>query len=177
MKTYAGIDLRSSNNFIGILDEQGQRLFGKRLPNDLDSVLTNLEPYKTELEAVVVESTYNWYWLVDGLEEAGYNVSLANPAAMKQYEGLKYTDDKSDSFFLAQQKLLGLLKEGYIYPKAVRPVRDLLRRRLLFVRHSTSHLLSLQSMITRNLGIRISGSKIKILKKRTSNGCLTRIRW
>lgn len=170
MKTYAGIDLHSSNNYIGILDDQGRRLFGKRLPNDIDSVLTNLEPFKTDLEAVVVESTYNWYWLVDGLQAAGYNVRLANPAAMKQYEGLKYTDDESDSFWLAQQKQLGILKEGYIYPKEDRPVRDLLRRRLLFVRHKTAYLLSLQSMVTRNLGIRISGSKVKSLTKRDLAG-------
>jgi hypothetical protein len=26
----------------------------------------------------VVESTYNWYWLVDGLMEHGYRVHLAN---------------------------------------------------------------------------------------------------
>jgi transposase len=32
---------------------------------------------------VVVESTSNWYWLVDGLMEADYRVHLANPAAMQ----------------------------------------------------------------------------------------------
>jgi transposase len=57
------------------------------------------------------------------------------------------------------------LPEGYIYPKEERPVRDLLRRRLLFVRHRTAHILSLQSMITRNLGIRISGNRIKTIRE------------
>ena len=165
MKAYAGIDLHSSNSFIGILDQEDRRLYGKRLPNDLESILSALEPFKESLDSVVVESTYNWYWLVDGLQGAGYNVCLANPAAMKQYDGLKHTDDKTDSFWLAKQKQLGILPQGYIYPKEERPIRDLLRRRLLFVRQRTAQLLSLQSMITRNLGIRLSGGKIKTLKK------------
>jgi len=75
---------------------------------------------------IVVESTYNWYWLVDGLMEEGYKVHLANPSAIKQYEGLKHSDDVREAFFLAQLLKLGILPEGYIYPKEERPVRDLL---------------------------------------------------
>jgi transposase len=112
---------------------------------------------------VVVESTYNWYWLVDGLQDEGYKVHLANPSANKQYEGLKHTDERWDSFWLAHMKRLNILKEGYIYPKEQRPVRGILRRRLLFVRHRTSHILSLQSAITRNLSYKMSSRDIKRL--------------
>ena len=164
MKAYAGIDLHSTNSFIGIMDEQGQRLYSKRLNNDPNLVLAALDPYKKDLEAVIVESTYNWYWLVDALQEHGYPVHLANPSAMKQYEGLKYTDDRSDSFWLADMKRLKILPEGYIYPKEGRPTRDLLRRRLLFVKHRTAHTLSLKSMITRNLGVTLAGKVIQRLK-------------
>jgi len=165
MEAYAGIDLHSSNNYVGIIDEQDQRLYQKRLSNRMDAVLLALDPFKETLEGIVVESTYNWYWLVDGLQEHGYKVHLANPSAIKQYEGLKHTDDKWDSFWLAHMLRLNILPEGYIYPKEERPVRDLLRRRLLFVRHRTAHILSLQSMITRNLAIRMSGRAIKKLKE------------
>jgi transposase len=79
MGTYAGIDLHSSNNYIGIMDQDYKRLSGRRQPNDLTKVLKVLEPFKAELEGVIVESTYNWYWLVDGLQENGYKVHLANP--------------------------------------------------------------------------------------------------
>jgi transposase len=163
MAVYAGIDLHSSNNYVGIINEQDQRLYQRRLPNRLGDILPALEPFKESLKGVVIESTYNWYWLVDGLQEHGYKVHLANPSAIKQYEGLKHTDDKWDSFWLAHMKRLNILPEGYIYPKEERPVRDLLRRRLLFVRHRTSHILSLQSAITRNLGDKISGRDIKKL--------------
>jgi transposase len=168
MKTYAGIDLHSSNNFTGVINEQDQRLYRKRLPNRLDAVLSALEPFKNSLEGTVVESTYNWYWLVDGLQEHGYKVHLANPSAIKQYEGLKHTDDKWDSFWLAHMLRLNILPEGYIYPKADRPLRDLLRRRLLFVKHRTAHILSLQSMIDRNCGTRISCRAIKRLEQGTA---------
>jgi len=163
MKTYAGIDLHSSNNYIGIIDEQDHRVYQKRLPNQIEYIKPALEPFKESLQGVVVESTYNWYWMVDGLKEDGYKLHLANPSAIKQYEGLKHTDDKWDSFWLAHMLRLNILPEGYIYPKEQRPVRDILRRRLLYVRHRTSHILSLQSAITRNLGYKISGNDIKKL--------------
>jgi len=163
MGSYAGIDLHSSNNYIGIMDQDHKRLFGKRQPNNLEKILMVLEAFKSDLKGVVVESTYNWYWLVDGLQEHGYRVHLANPSAIQQYEGLKHTDDKWDSFWLAHMKQLNILPEGYIYPKQQRAVRDLLRRRLFFVKHRTSNILSLQSTITRNLGIKMSSNEIKKL--------------
>jgi transposase len=165
MKVYAGIDLHSSNNYIGIINENDERLYQKRLPNQLDFVLEALNPFKKDLESIVVESTYNWYWLVDGLQENGYKVNLANPAAIQQYNGLKHTDDKWDSFWLAHMKRLDILPEGYIYPKEERHVRDALRRRLLFVQHRTSHILSLQSTVTRNLGTNMSSREVQALKE------------
>ena len=170
MKLYAGIDLHSSNNYIGIIDEQDNKILGKRIDNHLPSVLEVIEPYRKDLKAVVVESTYNWYWLVDGLQEHGYKVCLANPSAIQQYNGLKYTDDKWDAFWLAHMMRLNILPKGYIYPKKYRPVRDLLRRRIMFVQQRTSQVLSLQSMITRNLGKKISASKIKRLTEERING-------
>src|SRR5207302_6677374 len=108
----------------------------------LYTILEQLAPYHADLKGVVVESTYNWYWLVDGLMEADYRVHLANPAAMQQYSGLKYTDDYSDAHWLAHVLRLGVLPEGYIYPKAERAVRDLLRKRAHLVRQHTANVLS-----------------------------------
>jgi transposase len=112
---------------------------------------------------VVVESTYNWSWLVDGLMEADYRVHLANPAAIQQYSGLKYTDDQSDARWLAHWLRLGVLPEGYIYPKAERAVRDVLRKRSHLVRQHTSNVLSLQNIIVRNTGARLSGKQMQEL--------------
>src|SRR5207342_3755863 len=105
----------------------------------------------------------NWYWLVDGLMEKGHRVHLANTAAIQQYNGLKYTDDHSDARWLAHLLRLGILPEGYIYPKEERAVRDLLRKRSQLVRQRTSNLLSIQNLLTRNTGNSLSGNRIKQL--------------
>src|SRR6266581_4176627 len=101
MKLYCGIDLHSNNSFVAIVDELGKVVYKKRLPNDLCSLLKELEPYQQNIEGIVIESTYNWYWLADGLLEAGYQVHLANTTAIQQYSGLKHTDDKDDAIWLA----------------------------------------------------------------------------
>lgn len=163
MSYYVGIDLHSDNNFIGIIDKKDCRILSKKLPNDLDMVLNTLKPFKRKIKGVVVESTYNWYWLVDGLVDKKYNVHLANPSQMQQYSGMKYTDDKWDSFWLAHMLRLGILPEGYIYPKEIRPIRDLLRKRMMLVQQKTAHMLSLQSMINRNTGRKSNANEIKKL--------------
>jgi len=162
MQLYAGLDLHSRNTYIGIMDKEFKRVFGKRVLNKLPVILKTLTPFQDQLKGIVVESTYNWYWLIDGLMDAGYQcVHLANPSAMKQYEGIKHTDDQHDAFFLAQMLILGILPQGYIYPKEDRPVRDLARKRLFLVRHKTAHILSLQSLIARCCGQRVSANEIR----------------
>jgi len=85
MTLYSGIDLHSNNLTLAIMDETGKRVLKKRLINDGEVVLNTLEPHRTELVGIVVESTYNWYWLVDALMDYGYQVHLANPSAIQQY--------------------------------------------------------------------------------------------
>lgn len=165
MRLYAGNDLHSNNTYIGISDEHDKRVYHKRLPNKPDVILAELEPYKKDLVGVVVESTFNWYWLVDLLMENGYKVHLSNPAATKKYEGKKHSSDKDDAFWLAHLLRLEILPEGYIYPKEHRPVRDLLRKRGHLVRLRTSLINSLQGIISRNCGCKLSGSKIKQFKE------------
>ena len=165
MSLYGGIDLHANNSVIVLLNEQDEVSYQKRLPNDLPIILGQLAPYRTEIKGVVVESTYNWYWLVDGLMEADYRVHLANPAAIQQYNGLKYTDDLSDARWLAHLLRLGVVPEGYIYPKAARAVRDLLRKRAHLVRQHTANVLSVQNIMTRNTGARFSGKRIQELTK------------
>jgi len=161
MKLYAAIDLHSDNNVTVVIDEQDRVVYQKRLPNDLALILKEFSVYRTELQGIVVESTYNWYWLVDGLMEQGYKVHLANTTAIQQYEGLKYTDDHSDARWLAHVLRLGVLPEGYIYPRADRPVRDLLRKRSQLVRQRTTNLLSIQNLMTRNTGSSLSANRVK----------------
>ncbi|UJS20072.1 MAG: IS110 family transposase [Candidatus Brocadia sp.] len=110
---------------------------------------------------------------MDGLQEAKYKVHLANPPEMQQYSGMKYTDDTWDSYWLAHLLRLGILPEGYIYPKEIRPVRDLLRKRTMLVRHRTAHLLSLQTMVNRNTGRKVNVNDAKRLSEEEISEQLT----
>src|SRR5713101_3105894 len=165
MALYGGIDLHANNSVIVLINEQDEVIYRKRLPNALPTIMEQLAPYHMQITGVVVESTYNWYWLVDGLMEADYRVHLANPAAIQQYNGLKYTDDRSDARWLAHLLRLGVVPEGYIYPKAERAVRDLLRKRAHLVRQHTANVLSVQNIMARNTGARFSVKRIQELTK------------
>lgn len=161
MKLYCGIDLHSNNSYVVISDENDKVIYQDRLPNDLKLILKELFPYKADLNGIVVESTYNWYWLADGLEEAGYKVYLANTTAIQQYSGLKYTDDKKDATWLAQLLRLNVLSTGYIYPKEKRGVRELLRRRMILVRQQTMCLLGIKGIVTRYENVKLTADRIK----------------
>jgi transposase len=160
MRLYCGIDLHSNNSYLAVLNEHDQVIYRHRLRNDLRLILQALAPFAEQLAGIAVESTFNWYWLVDGLMEAGYLVHLAHPAGMQQYSGLKFADDHSDARWLAHMLRIGLLPEGYIYPREERGLRDLLRKRGRLVQQRTANLLSLQNLVQRNTGRRLSGQAL-----------------
>jgi transposase len=161
MKLYAGIDLHSNNSVIAVIDEQDRVVFQKRLPNELERILLALASFKRWLVGVVVESTYNWYWLVDGLMQAGYVVHLANPAAIVQYQGLKYSGDEHDARWLAHLLRLKILREGYIYPREARAVRDLMRRRMQLVQTRSAQLACMHTQFTRSTASSPSSDALK----------------
>jgi transposase len=165
-KVMAGIDLHSNNLVIGIVDMDGKRLASQKLPCELNAAAKFLRPFKSRLEKVAVESTYNWYWLVDGLQSLKYPVVLANPAAMEQYSGIKHADDTNDAFFLAELLRLNILPTGHIYDAQLRPVRDLLRRRLMLVHQRTALMLSFKSLYTRTTGREMTLRQLKELESK-----------
>lgn len=161
MELYAGIDLHSNNSVVTVLDAADRTVYAKRLPNDLGMIVTALRSCGGTLHGVAVESTYNWYWLVDGLQDAGFTVHLVNTTAVKQYDGLKHSGDFSDARHLAHLLRLGILPVGHIYPRAQRAVRDLLRKRSQLVRYRTAQILSVQNLLARNLGARAQTREVK----------------
>lgn len=158
---YCGIDLHSNNSVVVLSDEKDKVIYQKRLSNDLKEILDALSRYRKQINGIVVESTYNWYWLADGLEEEGYAVHLANTAAIQQYSGLKHTNDQSDARWLAHMLRLGILEKGYIYPKEERGLRELLRRRTFLIQRQTQCALGIQAMVTRYENIKFTAAKLK----------------
>src|SRR5512135_1908298 len=163
MKKFIGIDLHSNNSVVVVSDEEDRVIFQKRMANELKLIEVALAPHRDETVGVVVESTYNWYWLVDGLMDASYRVHLAHPSAIKKYEGLKYSGDFADAAYLAQLLRLGLLPEGYIFPRELRAVRDLARKRMQLVRFRTTQILSIGGILVRETGGRMSCRKIQAM--------------
>lgn len=161
MAMYCGIDLHSNNNYVAILDGDLGDVACRRLHNDLEQLKKFLEPHRDELVAVAVESTYNWYWLADGLKKAGYDMRLVNTTKASDYSKLKYTDDRHDARWIARLLALGILPEGYIVPPEERGVRDLLRRRAFFVQKRTAHLLSLRTYFERSTGRQVPSDEIQ----------------
>ncbi len=163
MQLYAGIDLHARDSYFAVVDAAGVRVMAKRFCNDSQIATSVLEPYREQLRGVVVESTFNWYWLVDGLMDAGFRVHLANSCAIEKYKGLKHADDQSDAVWLADMLRLGILPEGYIYPRQDRALRDLLRKRAHLVKLRTALTNSLQNILDRNGCTHLDAAKIKQL--------------
>jgi len=163
MNKYSGIDLHSNNCVVTVIDDDDRVCCEKRVPNDLAKVIALLEPHRDALVGVVVESTFNWYWLVDGLVEHGFTVKLANTAAIAQYNGLKYSSDEHDARHLAHLLRLKLLRFGFIFPPEWRAVRDLARKRLQLVQSRTEQILALETLYARQTGGRIGGNAVKQL--------------
>jgi len=84
---YSGIDLHSNNSVVVVMDDGGKVVYRRRLANELARIAAALAPYGEGLSGVVVESTYNWYWLVDGLMAAGYRVHWRTPRRRNRTAG------------------------------------------------------------------------------------------
>jgi transposase len=179
----AGIDLHGNNLVIGVIDQDGNRVTHRKLECELKDVERFLKPMKPQLQSMAVESTFNWYWLVDGLRERGYSIDLANPAQIEQYSGIKHADDKHDAFFLAELQRLNILPKAHIYDADLRPVRDLLRRRTGLVQQRTALLLSFKSLYQRTTGqemplARLKGmelAEVKTLYRHPANNLIAQI--
>jgi transposase len=134
---YGGADLHGRNVVLSVCDEEGELLWERRVKGELDRVVEVLEPYRDRLRCLTVESTYNWYWFVDGLQDHEVPVRMANPARLDSYSGVKETNDFTDARWLAELGRLKVVPESYVYPRGPRALRDLLRRRMLMVRQRT----------------------------------------
>jgi len=58
---YAAVDLHSNQSVLVLIDERDQQVWKGRLANDLELIFMALMPYRKQVSAVAVESTYNLY--------------------------------------------------------------------------------------------------------------------
>jgi len=130
---YCGIDLHVKTMDVCILDGTGQVLVHRNVPSTPTALLEIVAPYRTDL-VVAAECMFTWSWLADVCAAEGLTFVLGHALAMKAMHGGKAKNDKIDSHKIAVVLRGGMLPHAYVYPAAMRSTRDLLRRRLHFVR-------------------------------------------
>ncbi|MFI5295485.1 MAG: IS110 family transposase [Thermodesulfovibrionales bacterium] len=162
MTFYSGIDLHSKKSHVCVIDREGKKVKEENLNNDLALILQFLKPFGKDVH-IAIESTINWYWIVDGLMEAGYDVRLAHTLGLYMITGAKVKTDRRDAFKLAKLLRMGEIPEAYIYPKEKRPLRDLLRRRAGLVQQRAECYSSLGVQFMKYNLNTMSGNEVKQL--------------
>ena len=158
---YCGIDLSARDSHICVVDENLSIHLQLKSANDLPRIAHLLDPFKPDLK-VVVESTFNWYWLIDGLQLLGFDLSLAHTLGLAMITQAKVKTDRRDAFTLAKLLRAGVIPKAYIYPAHTRLVRDLLRRRQKVVAMRTHEYGALRQLLLHEGIITTSRNEIKL---------------
>ncbi len=131
---YCGIDLHARTMNFCIRDhESGKVVLHRNMRCEPDLFLRAIEPYRDDL-VVGVECIFCWYWLADLCAQENIPFVIGHALYMKAIHGGKAKNDKIDSRKIAVLLSAGAMPVGYVYPQGMRATRDLLRRRLHFVR-------------------------------------------
>jgi transposase len=120
--------------YVCVLDREGQTVLHRNLPCRPEAFLAAIAPFRGSDLVVGCECLFAWYWLADLCEAEGIPFVLGHALGMRAIHGLKTKSDKLDSWKIAQLLRGGNFPLAYVYPRRFRATRDLLRRRLHFVR-------------------------------------------
>jgi transposase len=131
-KYVCGIDLHAQTMAICIMDKNGKILVKKSIKCEIRLLLEILKPYLRSI-TVGVESTYNWYWILDGLKRYKVPCHLGHALYIKYRCGNKHKNDPVDAHGIADLLRTNRFPLAYDYPEEMRETRDLLRRRHFFV--------------------------------------------
>jgi transposase len=132
------VDLHARRSVICRIDDRGKELSCKQIDND-PKVLVREVRRAGRGAPVAIEATYGWYWAVDALQAAAFDVHLAHPygmTAMRKRKRVK--TDAKDSYELANLLRLGSLPEAYIAPRGLREIRELVRHRQRLTQANTA---------------------------------------
>ena len=143
-KHYCGIDLHARSMYICVLSQDGKVLLHRNLPCDPARFLVAIAPFREDL-VVAVECVFCWYWVADLCAKEGIAFVLGHALYMKAIHGAKAKNDRVDSRKTAGLLRGGLMPQAYVYPAEMRATRDLMRRRLRFVRQRGQLLAHIQN--------------------------------
>jgi len=120
--------------------------------NEMERVIAVLQPHRSELVGVVVESHVQLVLLVDGLQDRRFVVHLANTAAMRPTAGLKHSDDRHDARHLAHLLRLGVLPRGSSTPRRNAPRAIWRGQRMRLVQSRSSVIVAVENILARETG-------------------------
>ena len=136
MSVYVGIDVHRKRSQVAVIDADGEVLANRNVPNGVEPVLSVIGGLPAGTPAAF-EATFGWGWLVELLEDYGFDPHLVHPLQCKAIASARLKNDKVDAAILAQLLRAGLLPEAWIAPPPVRQLRALLRHRAQLVRLRT----------------------------------------
>ena len=141
---YCGIDLHARTMYLCIVNQDGDILLHKNILCEPELFKNEISPFQSDI-VVGVECVFTWYWLADLCEELHIEFILGHALYMKAIHGGKTKNDKIDSKKIALLMKSGMFPMSYVYPKEMRSIRDLLRRRMYLVRHKAEMLAHIQN--------------------------------
>jgi transposase len=144
---YCGIDLHTKNMYVCILNQEGNILLHKNANVYEKTLLQFIQPYLPDI-VISVECIFTWYWIADFCMKHSIPFVLDHALYMKAIHGSKTKNDKIDSRKIAAMLRGGMIPMAYVYPQKMRATRDLLRRRMHFMRKRSELLAHIQN--TRN---------------------------
>lgn len=136
MSVYVGIDVHRKRSQVAVVDAAGQVLANRNVPNGVETVLGVIGDLPSGTP-VAFEAAFGWGWLVELLEDYGFEPHLVHPTQCKAISSARLKNDKVDAHILAQLLRADLLPEAWIAPAAVRQLRARLRHRVQLVRLRT----------------------------------------
>jgi transposase len=136
MSVYVGIDVHRKRSQIAVVEEDGAVRVNRNVPNGVGTVLGVIGDLPIGAP-VAFEAAYGWGWLVELLEDYGFEPHLVHPLRCKAIASARLKNDKVDAATLAQLLRADLLPEAWIAPLQIRQQRALLRHRCQLVRLRT----------------------------------------
>ena len=146
---YGAIDLGARHSHLCVIDGEGEVRLNRRIPNCRQTILQQLAPFRAGLK-VVVESTFNWYWLIDLLQDNEIDVCLAHTLGLAMITHAKVKTDRRDALALARRLRMNDIPTAFIYPRPMRGLRDLMRKRNQLVRQKGNAQGSVRRLLLRH---------------------------
>ncbi|MCG8608389.1 IS110 family transposase [bacterium] len=162
---FCGVDLHARTTYLCVMNREGETLLKRNIPNHFKTFKGFIDRFTGDL-AVGCESTYNYYWLLDGCRDAGIPFYLGHALYMKAISGNKKKSDPLDAATIANLMRTNYFPQAYPYPREMRATRDLFRRRTRLVRIRAESYTHTQLVMHQHAITDVKSSEVKNRKTR-----------